>query len=185
VALAITAQAEVMYLLDTNMISELRRPGLHTSVVGWLSGIAADQVFISAVTLGELQAGVENVRRQDPGRAEIIESWIDRVAQSYNVLPMDGSAFRCWAKLMHGKPADLIADAMIAAIAAVHNLTVVTRNLSDFERLGCRLSTPSAELGMLPRARRSENWSVAAACQSIWSPPCAWRWGKVVRGQAA
>ena len=140
--LAITAQAEVMYLLDTNVISELGRPRPHASVIAWLSGTAPDQVFISAVTLGELQAGVENARQQDTGRAELIESWIDRVAASYNVLPMDGSAFRCWGKLMHGKPAELIADAMIAATAAVHNLTVVTRNLSDFERLGVPAFNP-------------------------------------------
>jgi len=140
--LAITAQAEVMYLLDTNVISELRRPRPHASVIAWLSGTAPDQVFISAVTLGELQAGVENARQQDTGRAELIESWIDRVAASYNVLPMDGSAFRCWGKLMHGKPAELMADAMIAATAAVHNLTVVTRNLSDFERLGVPAFNP-------------------------------------------
>jgi toxin FitB len=125
-----------MYLLDTNIISELRRPKPHANLIAWLSGIAPDQVFISAVTLGELQAGVENTRQQDSGRAEIIESWVDSVAASYNVLPMGGDAFRCWGKLMHAKPADLIADAMIAATAAVHNLTVVTRNLRDFERLG-------------------------------------------------
>ena len=134
--LAITAQAEVMYLLDTNIVSELRRPRPHAGLIAWLSGIAPDQLFISAVTLGELQAGVENVKQQDTRRAEIIESWIDSVVASYNVLPMDGGAFRCWARLMHGKPADLIADAMIAATAAVHNLTVVTRNMRDFERLG-------------------------------------------------
>jgi toxin FitB len=142
VAVAITTQAEVMYLLDTNIISELRRRRPHVSVVAWLSGVAADQVFISAVTLGELQAGVENARQQDPGRAEIIESWIDSIAASYNVLPMHGPAVRYWARLMHGKPADLIADAMIAATAAVHNLTVVTRNLRDFELLGVPAFNP-------------------------------------------
>ena len=117
-------------------------PRPHAGLVAWLSGIAPDQLFISAVTLGELQAGVENVRQQDTGRAEIIEGWIDSVAASYNVLPMDGGAFRCWARLMHGKPADLIADAMIAATAAVYNLTVVTRHLRDFERLGVRAFDP-------------------------------------------
>jgi len=131
-----------MYLLDTNIISELRRPRPHTGMIAWLSGLASDQVFISAVTLGELQAGVENARRQNAERAETIESWIDDVAASYNVLPMDGGAFRCWARLMHGKPADLIADAMIAATAVVHNLTVVTRNLRDFERLGVPALNP-------------------------------------------
>jgi predicted nucleic acid-binding protein len=141
-ALAITGAAEVMYLLDTNIISELRRPRPHAGLVAWLSSIAPEQVFISAITLGELQAGVENARRQDTGRADIIESWIDNVAASYNVLPMDGGAFRCWARLMHGKPADLIADAMIAATAVVHNLTVATRNLRDFERLGVPAFNP-------------------------------------------
>ena len=131
-----------MYLLDTNIVSELRRPRPHPSLITWLSGLASDQIFISAVTLGELQSGVENIRQQDAGRAEIIESWIDSVAASYSVLPMDGGAFRCWAKLMHGKPADLIADAMIAATAVVHNLTVVTRNLRDFERLGVPAFNP-------------------------------------------
>jgi predicted nucleic acid-binding protein len=142
VALAISAQAQVMYLLDTNVVSELRRPRPHASLIAWLSGIAVEQLFISAVTLGELQAGVENVRQKDPGRAEIIESWINSVALSHNVLPMDGGAFRCWARLMQGKPADLIADAMIAATATVHNLTVVTRNLRDFERLGVPAFNP-------------------------------------------
>jgi toxin FitB len=131
-----------MYLLDTNVISELRRPRPHASLITWLSGIAPDEVFISAVTLGELQAGVEKVRQQDPGRAEIIESWIDSVAVSQNVLPMDGDAFRRWARLMHGKPAELIADAMIAAAATARNLTVVTRNLRDFERLGVPAFNP-------------------------------------------
>ena len=101
-----------MYLLDTNLLSELRRSRPRASVVAWLSGINADQVFVSAVTLGEFQTGVENLRQQDPERARIIESWIDSVAASYNVLPMDGRAFRCWARLMYGKPVDLIADAM-------------------------------------------------------------------------
>jgi predicted nucleic acid-binding protein len=111
-ALAITADAEVMYLLDTNILSELRRLRPHAGLVTWLTGIAAEQIFISAVTLGELRAGVENARQRDSARAEIIESWIDDVAAPYNVLPMDAGAFRCWARLMHGKPADLIADAM-------------------------------------------------------------------------
>jgi toxin FitB len=140
--MAISAQAQVMYLLDTNVISELRRPRPHSSVIAWLSGIGSDQIFISAVTLGELQAGVENARQRDHGRAAVIESWIDSVAASYNVLPMHGDAFRCWARLMHGKPAELIADAMIAATALVHNLTVVTRNLRDFERLGVSAFSP-------------------------------------------
>jgi hypothetical protein len=141
-ALAIAADAEVMYLLDTNIISELRRARPHAGLVAWVTSIAPEQLFISAGTLGELQAGVENARQRDLARAEIIESWIDNLAASYNILQMDGSAFRCWARLMHGKPADLIADAMIAATAVVHNLTVATRNLRDFERLAVPAFNP-------------------------------------------
>jgi hypothetical protein len=141
-ALVTTADAEVMYLLDTNVLSELRRPRPHAGLVACLTGIAPEQLFISAVTLGELRAGVENARQRDPARAAIIESWIDDVAASYNVMPMDAGAFRCRARLMHGKPADLIADAMIAATAVVHNLTVATRNLRDFERLGVPAFNP-------------------------------------------
>lgn len=85
---------------------------------------------------------MENTRQQDSERAEIIEGCFHSVAASYNVLPMDGGAFRCWGKLMHGKPADSIADAMIAATAVVHNLTEVTRNLRDFERLGVPTFNP-------------------------------------------
>jgi predicted nucleic acid-binding protein len=91
---------------------------------------------LSAVTIGELQAGVENAKQQDAASAAVIESWVDGVAASYNVLPMDGVTFRRWAQLMHRQPPDLIPDAMIAATALIHNLTVVTRNIRDFGRLG-------------------------------------------------
>lgn len=125
-----------MYLLDTNVISELRRPKPHREVVAWLSSVAKDAVFLSAVTIGELQIGVENLREQDTARAEIIEQWVEAVAANYNVLPMDTASFRRWAQLMRGQPLEIVADAMIAATALVHNLTVATRNLRDFERLG-------------------------------------------------
>lgn len=90
-----------MYLLDTNVISELRRPRPHGAVVAWLEGVGDHDLHLSAVTLGELQAGVEITREQDPERASQIESWIDQVAETWNVLPLDGRVFRVWAKLMH------------------------------------------------------------------------------------
>jgi predicted nucleic acid-binding protein len=131
-----------LYLLDTNVISELRRPMPHQGVVAWLSNIDADAIFLSAVTIGELQIGVENIREQDPGRAEIIEQWVDAVIADYNVLPMDVLSFRRWAQLIRGRPREIVADAMIAATAFVHNLTVVTRNLRDFERFGIAVIDP-------------------------------------------
>jgi len=121
-----------MYLLDTNVVSELRKPRPHGAVLAWLNSVDDASLRLATVTLGEIQAGIELTRDQDPQKAAEIEAWLDRVAGSYNVLPMDGPAFRCWAKLMHRKSDTLYEDAMIAAIAKVHGLTVVTRNVADF-----------------------------------------------------
>ncbi|NBT55882.1 MAG: type II toxin-antitoxin system VapC family toxin, partial [Betaproteobacteria bacterium] len=90
-----------MYLLDTNIISELRKPRPHGAVVAWLQARDDAELYLSVVTLGEIQAGIELTRDQDPAKAREIEAWLDAVAQSYNVLPMDASVFRCWARLMH------------------------------------------------------------------------------------
>ncbi|MSO99888.1 MAG: type II toxin-antitoxin system VapC family toxin [Acetobacteraceae bacterium] len=124
-----------MYLVDTNVVSELRKPRPHPVAIAWLRGVSDRDLFLSAVTVGELQAGVENLRAKDKSRAEEIEAWVDQIAGAWNVLPMDTKAFRHWALLMQGRPGDLIADAMIAATAHVHGLTVVTRNIRDFATL--------------------------------------------------
>jgi toxin FitB len=131
-----------MYLLDTNVISELRRQRPNPAVVAWLSGTAPGELFIAAVTFGELQSGVEMTRRQDPEKAAAIEGWIDAVAASYSVIAMDAVIFRRWARLMHRRSDDLIEDAMIAATALVHNITVVTRNLRDFEQFAVPTLNP-------------------------------------------
>ena len=90
-----------MYLLDTNVISELRRPRPHGAVLAWFESVADSDLHISAVSFGEIQAGTELTRDQDAAKAAEIEQWADLVAASYNVLPMDGATFRHWAKLMH------------------------------------------------------------------------------------
>jgi len=131
-----------VYLLDTNVVSELRRPQPHRGVVAWMASVAPEDLFLSAVTMGELQAGVERARQQDPAKSELIEAWIESLALSFSILPVDGPAFRRWARLMHGQPPDLIADAMIAATALTHGLTLVTRNIRDFERLGLSAIDP-------------------------------------------
>ena len=82
-------------------------------------------------------------RRQDPEKAAAIESWIDAVAASYSIIPMDEVTFRRWARLMHRRSDDLIEDAIIAATAMVHNMTVVTRNLRDFEQFAVPTLNPS------------------------------------------
>jgi predicted nucleic acid-binding protein len=133
-----------MYLLDTNVVSELRRVRPHGAVVAWLKSARDGDLHLSAVTIGEIQAGIEIAREQDEDRAAEIEAWLDQIAQTYNILSMDARIFRSWARLMHRKSDRLIEDAMIAATAAVHGLTVVTRNVRDFEGLGVRTFNPFA-----------------------------------------
>ena len=133
-----------MYLLDTNVISELRERRPHPAVVNWLRAVPSDNLYIAALTLGELQAGVEITRAQDPEKAEEIEFWIDRVASTWNVVPMDARVMRAWARLMVAQQDELIEDGMIAAVATVHRLTVVTRNVKDFKPFGVTILNPFA-----------------------------------------
>jgi predicted nucleic acid-binding protein len=131
-----------MYLLDTNVVSELRKPKPHGAVLAWFEGLDDAQLHLSAVSLGEIQAGIELTRAQDPAKALEIEAWLEMVAAAYNVLPMDAAAFRAWARLMHRKSETVYEDAMIAATAKVHGLTVVTRNVTDFKAFGVPLLNP-------------------------------------------
>jgi predicted nucleic acid-binding protein len=123
-----------VYLLDTNIVSELRRPKPHGAVLRWHASLGPEQFYISAVTLGEMQAGVEKTRRTDPAKASEIEGYIDSIERAPSVIAMDSRSFRVWAKLMATTSDTLSIDAMIAATALVHRLTVVTRNTRDFVR---------------------------------------------------
>jgi len=131
-----------VFLLDTNVVSELRKVRPHGAVVAWIEGIADADLYLSAVTLGEIQAGIEITREQDAAKAADIEKWADQVGATYNVLPMDTATFRLWAKLMHRQSDTVYEDAMIAASALVHKLTVVTRNIRDFERFQVPVFNP-------------------------------------------
>lgn len=131
-----------MYLLDTNVISELRRARPHGAVVAWIHSVPDQDLHVSAATMGEIQTGIEVTRERDAAKAAEIESWLVKVSQTYNILPMDERAFRAWARLMHRKPRQLIEDALIAATALVHNLIIVTRDVRDFHALGVRTLNP-------------------------------------------
>lgn len=131
-----------MFLLDTHVVSELRKARPHGGVLAWFNATPESALFVSAVTLGEIQRGIELTRDQNPAKAQEITQWVDRLADTHNILPMDAQTFREWARLMHHQSDALFEDAMIAATARVHQLTVVTRNTRDFAAFKVPLLDP-------------------------------------------
>jgi predicted nucleic acid-binding protein len=111
-------------------------------VLAWIDLQQEEQLFVSAVTLGELQSGIERVRQHSIDKASEIENWLGQIAESYQVLPMDGRCFREWGRLMHKKPNQLLEDAMIAATARIHGLIVASRNERDFREFEVRVINP-------------------------------------------
>lgn len=131
-----------MYLLDTNIISEFRRAKPHGGVLAWIQDVPDSSLFISAVSIGEIQAGIEKTREQDRTKAKLLDAWLNEVMDGYAVLPMDAAVFRVWGQLMHRQSDTVIEDAMIAATALANHLTVVTRNVKDFKRFNVNVLNP-------------------------------------------
>jgi toxin FitB len=131
-----------MYLLDTNIVSETRKPRPHPAVLAWIRSVSKSELFLAAVTLGELQKGVEITRRQDPQKAAEIGQWVDLLASAYGILPADEHIFREWARLMRGRSNPKWEDGLIAATARIHHLIVVTRNVRDFEGFAVEVFNP-------------------------------------------
>lgn len=131
-----------MYLLDTSIISELRRPVAAAVLVRWLSSVADSDLHLSAVTLGEIQASIEVTRDHDAANATEMDQWMDSLTGAYNILPVDAETFRIWSRLMHGSPDAIFENAMIAATAKKRGLIVATRNISDFEQFQVPLFNP-------------------------------------------
>jgi toxin FitB len=134
-----------MFLIDTNVISELKRRRPHGAVVAWLKSVPATDLRISAMTIGEIQAGIEITREQDAAKAREIETWLEQIIGSYQVLVIDSEVMRTWARLMHNKSSDLYEDAIIAATALVYGLTIVTPNTRDFKGFGTKVLDPFAQ----------------------------------------
>jgi predicted nucleic acid-binding protein len=131
-----------MYLMDTNVVSELRRAKPHGAVLAWLESVRAARLCVSAITVGELQAGVERARGNDPDKARQIEEWLDAAVRAFEILAVDAEIIRLWARLKRGRKDDHFEDAVLAATAMVHGLTLVTRNVRDFAEFDLTIVNP-------------------------------------------
>jgi toxin FitB len=131
-----------MYLLDTNVVSEFRRPKPHGAVLAWFASVPQSALYISAVSIGEIQKGIEITREQDEAKALELEAWLATLVQAFDVIAMDSDAFKIWAKLSHRKSKTLSEDLMIAATAKLRNYTIVTRNTTDFSGLNLKVLNP-------------------------------------------
>ena len=139
------------FLLDSNVISEMRKPRPHGAVVAWLESTDQQEIGIPSIVLGELQSGAELTRRQDAAKAAELDEWIDEIARGWQVVEMNAAIAREWAKLVDRKNRALFEDAIIAATARVHSMTVVTRNTKDFERFSAQVLNPF----LTPRKRQN------------------------------
>jgi predicted nucleic acid-binding protein len=131
------------YLLDTNVISELRRREPDRHVLSWYDGVPAAKLFLSALTVGEIRTGIERLRRKDAEQAEALERWLARLQVSYrdHVVGVDLETAKEWGRINVPDPLPVI-DGLLAATARIHGWTLVTRNTADVRRTGVALLNP-------------------------------------------
>ena len=135
-----------MYLIDTNVISEARKARANPGVVAFFDAVdtANEPVYLSAISIGELRRGVELIRhRGDFDQATLLDNWLTTILSEFTdrILAFDYEAAQVWGRLRVPDPANAL-DKQIAAIALVNDLTVVTRNVADFEGAGLHLINP-------------------------------------------
>ncbi len=139
-----------MYLIDTNVISEMRKgKKANVGVQDFFKDVISNNIatYLSVITIGELRRGIEKIRyRRDIKQASMLETWLNKVLTDYknHILSFDEEAAQVWGHLRVPHHEHLL-DKQIAAIALIHNLTVVTRNIDDFSSSGVQLLNPFAE----------------------------------------
>lgn len=131
------------YLLDTNVLSELRRPTSNENVEAWFAGVRGDELYLSVLVLGEVRQGIERLRRRDLVQAQVFENWLTTLNRDYQerVLGVDTEVAEAWGRLNAVDPLPVV-DGLLAATALVHGLTLVTRNIADVKRTGVALLDP-------------------------------------------
>jgi hypothetical protein len=131
------------YLLDTNVISELRKRRPDPHVLGWYETVTSGAIFISALTLGEIRLGIERLRRKDSTRADLLEQWLRGLHASYrdHIISVDTDVADEWGRLNVPDPLPVI-DGLLAASAKIRGWTLVTRNTADLARSGVLLLNP-------------------------------------------
>jgi predicted nucleic acid-binding protein len=135
------------YLIDTNVLSELRKgPRGNPGLVAWSTHVPQHEMFLSVMVIGEVRCGIEGVRGRDPAQAASLERWLGRVTDAFagNILPVTADIADCWGRLSATGPLGEV-DGLISATALVHDLIVVTRNTRDFTRTHVRLLNPFQE----------------------------------------
>ena len=132
-----------MFLVDTNVVSALRRSERHPTVARWMAAQRTSDVYLSVMTIGEIERGIEQAQRRDPPFALALSLWLDHVLDWYGerILPVDLGSARRWGPISSGIGHENT-DLLIAATALEHGLTVVTRNVSDFEPTGVPVLNP-------------------------------------------
>jgi toxin FitB len=136
----------VGFLLDTNIVSELRKTKPDAAVLGWYERHADDSVFISSLVVGEIRQGIERLRPRDLLRAEALDGWLSGLVVAYRdrVLPVTAAIAEEWGRLNAAPQPPPVVDGLMAATAGVHGLTLVTRNLADVARTGVEAVNPFA-----------------------------------------
>lgn len=132
------------YLLDTNVISEVRKgTSCNASVAAWFASVDADELFISALVLGEIRKGIEKLRAREAERAESLDRWLTALETDYRdrIVGVDAAVADAWGRMSARRPTPVI-DSLLAATAAVHGLILVTRNEDDVAELGARVLNP-------------------------------------------
>lgn len=131
------------YLLDTCIISELRRKPCNSGVSAWIASVEPEELYLSVITLGEIRRGIELHRSKDPKAAGALERWLLGLEAYYaeRILPISAAVADRWGRLAPHQPLP-VSDGLIAALALEHKLTVVTRDVTDFQRSGVNVLNP-------------------------------------------